>query len=230
MLALALRVFTLGDGAHGNRGPHSHTRRQFLSGSHATPNAISVETCSTAWNIFLGFFDGGFSPCIWPSIDALAATFWLRHWTSLLHTRLIHCSGSGDEIVACTLTLICGSVGISLSCYECGACSRGSVCWDFHCCYSLLLLLLLLLLFIHIRWFVRPVCVRLMLLLPPPPLSLTLRCSLFVYMVYSRWVSRLPLGMLCASVWHHDASLCRGSTFSHLRMFEREAYYPLVRT
>lgn len=74
---------------------------------------------------------------------------------------------------------------------------------------------------IHICWFVRFVCAWLMFLLPPlPSSSQTLCCSRFVYMdstvVFSRWSLACrcrSAGTLCArfaSVWHHDASLCRG--------------------
>lgn len=186
-------------------------RSQFLSGSHATPYAISVETCSTVRNIFFGF-DGD---------SLLAFGHQLTHLLPrscsdtirVLHTRLIHWWRRRHwrrHRRSSTLKLFSGMrerwyvlCGHSMH-------ARASVCRDYYCCYSLLLLLLPRLL-LHPHSLVRSPRMRLANVFVAAAAAVADAAPLSVCIngLFSL-VSRLPLGMLCASVWHHDASLCRG--------------------
>lgn len=61
------------------------------------------------------------------------------------------------------------------------------------------------------------------------------RCSLFVYTAIDSNYGVFSLVSRIAAVarlrfWHRWCKSLSCLTFSHLRMFEREAYYPLVRT
>lgn len=151
--------------------------------------------CSTAWNIFFGF-DGNSLLAFGHQLTHLLP----RSCSATASIAFTVLSAVAAVVDANTLLLTCGSVGMRPThvfcvrrCLAVLLWTRSSVCWDYHCCYSLLLLLLRSSVFflIHVRRFVRPVCVRLMFWLapssPPPPPSLTLRRSLFVHMARSRW-------------------------------------------